>query len=66
VCGRGKMFEDLSSDKSHEYFEKFVRKWNAGELESMYYECVGLSLTLLRLELRSKYFSSAVVAWRLR
>ncbi|CAM9095243.1 unnamed protein product [Phaeothamnion confervicola] len=30
-------FEDLSSEETHEMFEKFVGKWNMGSLEPMFY-----------------------------
>jgi len=33
----GKYFEDLSSDETHEAFEKFCSKYNNGELEQAYY-----------------------------
>ena len=35
---RSKAFEALSSEKARKYFDKFVSKWNAGDLDSMYYK----------------------------
>eukprot|EP00904_Undaria_pinnatifida_P004485 jgi/Undpi1/14037/HiC_scaffold_9.g03688.m1 len=33
-----KFFEDLTSTESHELFEKFVKDWNRGKLDPMFYE----------------------------
>ncbi|CAN0165894.1 unnamed protein product [Scytosiphon promiscuus] len=33
-----KFFEDLTSEESHELFEKFVKDWNRGKLDPHFYE----------------------------
>ncbi|EQC36427.1 hypothetical protein SDRG_05884 [Saprolegnia diclina VS20] len=33
-------FEDLTSDDALQYFEKFVRRWNDGKLDAMYYSSI--------------------------
>lgn len=35
---RGVYFTDLSSKETHELFEPFVEKWNAGRLHPKYYD----------------------------
>ncbi|CAM9441771.1 unnamed protein product [Ectocarpus sp. 12 AP-2014] len=33
-----KFFEDLTSDESHELFDKFIKDWNRGKLDPHFYE----------------------------
>lgn len=37
ACGSKQHFEGLSSEETHRLFEKFAKKWNAGELDRTYY-----------------------------
>mmetsp|Transcript_19248 Transcript_19248/g.24835 ORF Transcript_19248/g.24835 Transcript_19248/m.24835 type:complete len:190 (+) Transcript_19248:136-705(+) len=48
-----KCLDELLSEKSHEMFDKFVKKWNKGKLEGMYYE--GIPDSVLQICKRSKH-----------